>query len=80
MLRQKREKSGTGICHVMQGKESKPVPVILATGKDVSGEERSLLIFNYVTPNKLFQDTKKIENTKVLKDPEGKEENSFVPF
>ena len=22
MLRQKREKSGTGICHVMQGKES----------------------------------------------------------
>ena len=28
MIRQKREKSGTGICHVMQGKESKPVPVI----------------------------------------------------
>ena len=28
MLRQKREKSGTGICHVMQGKESKPVPMI----------------------------------------------------
>ena len=51
-----------------------------ATGKDVSGEERSLLIFNYVTPNKLFKDTKKLENTKVLKDPEGKEENSFVPF
>ena len=23
MLRQKREKNGTGICHVMQGKESK---------------------------------------------------------
>ncbi len=23
MLRQKREKSGTGICHVMQGKELK---------------------------------------------------------
>ncbi len=39
-----------------------------------------LLIFNYVTPNKLFKDTKKLENTKVLKDPEGKEENSFVPF
>ena len=51
-----------------------------ATGKDVSGEERSLLIFNYVTPNKLFKDTRKLENTKVLKDPEGKEENSFVPF
>ena len=46
----------------------------------ISGEERSLLIFNYVTPNKLFKDTKKLENTKVLKDPEGKEENSFVPF
>ena len=29
MLRQKREKSSTGICHVMQGKESKTVPVIL---------------------------------------------------
>ena len=29
MLRQKREKNGTGICHVMQGKESKPVPMIL---------------------------------------------------
>ncbi len=28
MPRQKREKSGTGICHVMQGKESKPVPMI----------------------------------------------------
>ena len=28
MLRQKQEKSGTGICHVMQGKESKPVPPI----------------------------------------------------
>ena len=28
MLRQKREKNGTGICHVMQGKESKPVPMI----------------------------------------------------
>ena len=26
MLRQKREKSGTGICHVMQGKESKACP------------------------------------------------------
>ena len=26
MLRQKREKSGTGICHVMQGKESKNCP------------------------------------------------------
>ena len=26
MLRQKREKSGTGICHVMQGKESKTCP------------------------------------------------------
>ena len=28
MLRQKREKNGTGICHVMQGKESKTVPMI----------------------------------------------------
>ena len=26
MPRQKREKSGTGICHVMQGKESKTCP------------------------------------------------------
>ena len=26
MLRQKREESGTGICHVMQGKESKTCP------------------------------------------------------
>ena len=26
MLRQKREKSGTGICHVIQGKESKTCP------------------------------------------------------
>ena len=26
MLRQKREKSGTGICHVMQGQESKACP------------------------------------------------------
>ena len=54
--------------------------VKIATGNDVSGEEGSLLIFNYVTPNRLFQDTKKLENTKVLKDPEGKEENSFVSF
>ena len=53
---------------------------IKATGKDVNGEERSLLIFNYVTPNKLFQDTRKMENTNVLKDPGGKENNSFVPF
>jgi RHS repeat-associated protein len=51
-----------------------------ATGKDVNGEERSLLIFNYVTPNKLFQDTKKMQNTNVLKDPGGKENNTFVPF
>ena len=29
MPRQKQEKSGTGICHVMQGQESKTVPVIL---------------------------------------------------
>ncbi len=29
MLRQKREKSGTGICHVMQGKESKTVPYMV---------------------------------------------------
>ncbi len=28
MPRQKREKSGTGICHVMQGKESKTCPPI----------------------------------------------------
>ena len=28
MLRQKREKSGTGICHVMQGRNQKPVPPI----------------------------------------------------
>ena len=26
MLRQKREESGTGFCHVMQGKESKTCP------------------------------------------------------
>ena len=26
MLRQKREKNGTGICHVMQGQESKTCP------------------------------------------------------
>ena len=26
MPRQKREKSGTGICHVMQGKEAKTCP------------------------------------------------------
>jgi len=26
MLRQKQEKSGTGICHVMQGQESKTCP------------------------------------------------------
>jgi hypothetical protein len=31
MPRQKREKSGTGICHVMQGQESKTVPMILVT-------------------------------------------------
>ena len=29
MLRQKREENGTGICHVMQGWNQKPVPVIL---------------------------------------------------
>ena len=51
-----------------------------AIGKDVNGEERSLLIFNYVTPNKLFQDTRIMENTNVLKDPGGKENNTFVPF
>ena len=32
MPRQKREKSGTGICHVMKGKESKPVPPIHCQG------------------------------------------------
>jgi len=34
MLRQKREESGTGICHVMQGKESKPVPMIRIAASD----------------------------------------------
>ena len=39
MPRQKREKSGTGICHVMQGKESKTCPYDSVTnGK---GETRS---------------------------------------
>ena len=42
MLRQKQEKSGTGICHVMQGKESKtqgldqiPVSTTLITLKTI---------------------------------------------
>ena len=29
MLRQKQEKNGTGICHVMQGQESKTCPADL---------------------------------------------------
>ena len=41
MPRQKREKSGTGICHVMQGKESKTCPYDF-TGKVVS-DTHSLL-------------------------------------
>ena len=59
--------------------QSKPVPVI-DTGEDVKGEESSLLLFKYVTPNKLFQDTKKIKDTKTIVDPNGKEKNSFVEY
>ena len=51
-----------------------------ATGEEISGEECSLFIFNYVTPNKLFQDTKKLKDTKVLKNPDGKEQTPFVSF
>ena len=51
-----------------------------ATGEDVKGEESSLLLFKYVTPNKLFQDTKKIKDTKTIVDPNGKEKNSFVEY
>ena len=43
MLRQKREKSGTGICHVIQGKESKPVPMIFEStthGKNQSQQSQ----------------------------------------
>ena len=46
MLRQKREKSGTGICHVMQGKESKTCPsdspsttLLLDYAEEVFGKE-----------------------------------------
>ncbi len=49
-------------------------------GEDVKGEESSLLLFKYVTPNKLFQDTKKIKDTKTIVDPNGKEKNSFVEY
>ena len=36
MLRQKQEKSGTGICHVMQGKESKTCPCDFPHNKPMS--------------------------------------------
>ena len=36
MLRQKQEKSGTGICHVMQGKESKTCPSDSPDGQEVN--------------------------------------------
>ena len=43
MLRQKREKNGTGICHVMQGKESKTCPYdfLLTKQKIKKGKEIS---------------------------------------
>ena len=37
MPRQKREKSGTGICHVMQGKESKTCPYDFARNAQYYG-------------------------------------------
>ncbi len=36
--------------------------------------------FNVSLPNKLFQDTKKIKDTKTIVDPNGKEKNSFVEY
>ena len=41
MLRQKQEKSGTGICHVMQGKESKTCPYDskIKKGKEISSKQ-----------------------------------------
>ena len=38
MLRQKREKSGTGICHVMQGKESKTCPYDSLNGPEIRSD------------------------------------------
>ena len=51
MLRQKQEKSGTGICHVMQGKESKPVPMILRLIKGHHIEQSAQLLPNHIKDN-----------------------------
>ena len=48
MPRQKREKSGTGICHVMQGKESKTCPCDFF--KNNKGTQ--ILIYNPQLPSK----------------------------
>ena len=51
-----------------------------ATGEDVKGEESSFLFFKYVTPNRLFQETSTLKDTKTIVDPDGKEKNSFVNY
>jgi len=50
MLRQKREKSGTGICHVMQGKESKTYPSDSIEGVSCL-EYRDYQYYQKYTPN-----------------------------
>ena len=42
MPRQKREENGTGICHVMQGRNQKPVPMIRENGKVRPAKEDEL--------------------------------------
>lgn len=50
-----------------------------ASGKEIEGEE-SFLGNTYVTPNQLFEDTKKLPNTKVLVDPGNKTDYEFSTY
>ena len=50
----------------------------IATRKNVSGEETNFIFIKYVTPNALFNETKRIDNTKVIVDPYEKTDYKFV--
>ena len=60
MLRQKREKSGTGICHVMQGKESKTCPSDSLKEKtytlDTSGFTSGLYVIRVIAGDEICYD------------------------
>lgn len=53
--------------------------VRVATGKDVKGEE-SIMFNRFVTPNKLYKDSKSCENSTVIKDPGSKIDYQFKKF